>query len=274
MAKYYRVAPMYWKGDRRHWNDREKLLALYLLTCEHRNLEGFYYLPKGYIATDLKWPEKAVDTLVASLQDKGFLRYDADAEVVLVVAALAHQAPSTEKQIAGAVAALRQVPSSCLRDDFLKACETHAPSLANAIRISFGPDGELAGAGAAPSPALTPTPPLKREAPAPAQEFRLEQIELPGGDLARLDGSDFVQRRIDGALGGWLRDHGLALHADDGILLVRAMLKRRIKVTRENVREAVRLAALVEQKNPGFHETWIVERASKELARNLAVVST
>lgn len=134
MAKYYPVWPKYWRGDRRRWDDQEKLLGLYLLTCEHRNLEGLYYLPRTYIAADLAWSPATVDRALATMIDAGFCAYDDDAEVVLVPRALAHQAPRTEKQITGARRSLEAVPTTALWDAFLEACESHAPALSDAIR--------------------------------------------------------------------------------------------------------------------------------------------
>jgi hypothetical protein len=111
----------------------------------------------------------------------------------------------------------------------------------------------------------------EREQPAPAPAtspiFRLEDIPLPGGDLARLNGSEFVQRRIDGAIGGWLRDHDVSLHADDGILLVRALLKHRVPVTPESITAARRLANEAEATRPGADAAWITEQAAKRMTR-------
>lgn len=135
MAQHYRVKPMYWKGDRRRWDDQEKLLGLYLLTCAHRNLEGLYWLPKAYIAADLGWPPKTVARALTTLIDAGFCQYDDAAEVMLMPKALAHQAPSTEKQLTGAITSLEAVPETALWDEFLVACESHSPKLANRIRM-------------------------------------------------------------------------------------------------------------------------------------------
>lgn len=133
MAKYYPVWPKYWRGARKRWDDQAKLLGLYLLTCEHRNLEGLYFLPKSYVVGDLGWPMRTVDRALSVLIADGFCAYDEDAEVILVPKALAHQAPKTEKQITGATRALALVPDTSLWHAFLEACRSHAPSLADAI---------------------------------------------------------------------------------------------------------------------------------------------
>lgn len=133
-SEHYRVSPRYWSGDRRTWPDREKLLGVYLLTCEHRNTEGFYRMPKGYIATDLGWSPRTVEDTLANVIGAGFVMYDHDAEVALLPGALKRQRPTTDNQIAGAVRKIALVPDNTLWDAFLAACEAHCPKLAEAIR--------------------------------------------------------------------------------------------------------------------------------------------
>lgn len=138
MAKYYRVRPDFWSHDKDSWTDRDKLLGLYLLTCEHRNLEGFYRLPKAYVAADLGWSSKTVDSTLRRLISNGFCLYDSTAEVILLPDVLADQAPSTPKQMVGAINALDRVPPNALWNHFLIGCESHCGQLADAIRNKFG----------------------------------------------------------------------------------------------------------------------------------------
>src|SRR5438128_2861858 len=116
-SEHYRVSPRYWSGDRSAWSDREKLLGLYLLTCPHRTTEGLYYLPKGYIGTDLGWTPRQIDEALATLLAVGFVKYDEAAQVVLLPKALKRQRPTTVKQIAGAVRQLELVPDTGLFED-------------------------------------------------------------------------------------------------------------------------------------------------------------
>lgn len=56
MARYYPVSPLYWSDSKvQSWSNETKMLGLYLLTCEHRNLEGLYRLPFAYVEADLGW---------------------------------------------------------------------------------------------------------------------------------------------------------------------------------------------------------------------------
>lgn len=133
-SQHYRVSPKFWVNERRAWTDAERLLGLYLLTCEHRNTEGLYRLPKGYICEDLGWtPRKASETL-AALVSEGFVAYDEDAQVVFLPKALLQQRPTTRKQVQGALNELGRLPRTVLWRDFMAACDQHAPRLATALR--------------------------------------------------------------------------------------------------------------------------------------------
>lgn len=133
-SQHYRVSPKYWLNERRRWSDAEKLLGLYLITCEHRNTEGLYRLPKGYICEDLGWPARKASETLQRLVDAGFVLYDEAAQVVLLPTALLVQRPTTQKQVQGALNALARLPHTSLWGPFLAACDAHAPRLAVAIR--------------------------------------------------------------------------------------------------------------------------------------------
>lgn len=137
MPRYYRSSPAFW-DEHRHWSDRQRLLAKYLETCKHRNLEGFYSLPREYVAADLGWSPAVVKSTLKSLVAADFCAYDEASSVVLLVGVLAIQSPSTALQMTGALNALDAVPPNALWDRFLIECELHCPSLANEIRMRFG----------------------------------------------------------------------------------------------------------------------------------------
>jgi|688.fasta_scaffold682453_2 hypothetical protein len=134
MARYYPISPLFWSDSEVRQLDAEtKLLALYLLTSEHRNLEGLYRLPLPYIQADLGWSSMDVDVRMAALEERGFLSYDFMAEVVLVRKALKYHQPLTDKQIQGAINALQEVPDTSLWDDFVEAANRYAPKLADRL---------------------------------------------------------------------------------------------------------------------------------------------
>lgn len=134
MAAYFPVSPLYWDDEKVvTWPDAQQLLGIYLLTCKHRNLEGFYKLPLNYIAEDKGWSPAKAKKHLTGLVGEGFVEYDWDAKVVLLPNALKFYAPSTRPQIKGALADLSMVPATPLKDRFLQRARELAPSLYDAL---------------------------------------------------------------------------------------------------------------------------------------------
>lgn len=136
-ARYYRVSPQYWHLSR-DWEDRLRLLGLYVQTCEHRTTEGLYRLPVAYIAADLAWPAKTAEQKLADLATTGYIHYDDRAEVILVTDALEVQAPTTKDQVTGAIRRLRTVPATHLLLALYDLASTHSSGLAVAMQQELG----------------------------------------------------------------------------------------------------------------------------------------
>lgn len=137
MSRYHRISTEFWP-DTQELNPNSRLLALYLLTCAHRNLEGLYYLPLEYAKADTGMSWTLLRTCFGILRDRGFIAYDDDAQVVLVRNALRYQRPESPAQVTGAINALKIVPRTTLWGQFLDSCETHAPTLARQIQQDIG----------------------------------------------------------------------------------------------------------------------------------------
>lgn len=137
MTRYHRVPESFWVLAR-SWEDRLRNLGLYVQTCKHRTGEGLYRLPLAYIAADLAWPSGVPAKQMRNLVSTGFVRYDERAEVVLLPSALEVQAPTTEKQIQGAITRLRDVPPTPLLADLYQLAASHANGLAEAMRMGMG----------------------------------------------------------------------------------------------------------------------------------------
>lgn len=143
MARYYPVSPLFWSDTEvLKWDGPTRLLSLYLLTCEHRNLEGLFRLPYAYIQADLEWTPAEVDKGMDRLKKSGFIQYDEDAKVVLICNALKYHEPRSKNQIQGAINVLQQVPDSTLWEPFTKACRTYAPTLSEALGNGSGMGSE------------------------------------------------------------------------------------------------------------------------------------
>lgn len=134
--RYSRISARFWI-DTKGWRERDRLVALYLLTNVHSSMEGLYHLPIGYLCTDLSLSPKQAHAALSYIEAEGIVSYDVEAEVVFVRKALKHGAPATAKHITGAINRLKAVPSTCLWDDFLMACECHSSVLASRIRDAF-----------------------------------------------------------------------------------------------------------------------------------------
>ena len=134
MASFYQLSPLFWTDPKvSAWSPVEKNLALYLLTCEHRNLEGLYRLPYAYISADLGLDRDEVTVALERLIRDDFCRYDVDAQVVFLPKALKYRQPTTKKHVDGAINDLRAVPDSYLYSDFQRAAAEFAPALSEAI---------------------------------------------------------------------------------------------------------------------------------------------
>lgn len=138
MARYYPISPMFWADEKiQGWDDRTRLLALYTLTCDHRNLEGLYRLPWAYVSADLGWEAELVGEHMAKLLEDEFIEYDQGPKVVFVRNALKYQQPKSAPQIKGAISSLQEVPATPLLESLLAVADTHAKELAKAIRKAF-----------------------------------------------------------------------------------------------------------------------------------------
>ncbi len=73
MRDYGKVFTAFWTSeDARGFSDDGRMLALYLMTCQHGNMIGCFRLPNAYAADDLKWDSERVSKGFAELYQKGF----------------------------------------------------------------------------------------------------------------------------------------------------------------------------------------------------------
>lgn len=125
MAHFYPVSPKFWDDEKVcGWNDSQRLLASYLLTCKHRNLEGLYKLPVNYAAEDLHWTPAKVRKYLDALIAEGFCEYDEGTKVLLLPNALDYYQPKTTPQLKGALADLAGLPATPLKQRFLERAKS------------------------------------------------------------------------------------------------------------------------------------------------------
>lgn len=107
-----------WKDDKfRNATDQEKLLFIYLLTNNHRNLVGLYFIPKQYMAADLSWASQGLSNVLSNLEQKGFIKYDSTAEIVFITRFLKYNKLQNPKQVIRAIKDLRDLPQTGLMED-------------------------------------------------------------------------------------------------------------------------------------------------------------
>jgi hypothetical protein len=142
MTRTYRqVSPTFW-GDEKvaGWNDDTRLLALYLLTCEHKTAEGLFRLPIGYILADLRWTPERFRNPFETLSRDGFLLYDERVSVIFLTHALEYQPPANPNQVTGAMARLQTLPETPLMARLYETATVVCPALAETLSKAF-PNG-------------------------------------------------------------------------------------------------------------------------------------
>lgn len=187
--RYYRISPRIWAHALQHqWSADTQILALYLLTSPHRNIAGLYRLPKAYLVEDLGWTMERLTQPLAELLGEGFVEYDEDARVILIVKSLEYDAPANENQVTGVIKQLSELPATPLLTRLQRLseqfCKPLAQPLAELITQRNGNSGSIsiaiASAATVPSAdddeTVTPDPPRSMESPtahiqAPADEF-------------------------------------------------------------------------------------------------------
>lgn len=124
---YHRIGSRIWFEP---WDDDTMITAIYLLTNTHRTSEGLYRLPLEYAATDRRWPlkrfRKAFDHLLAD----GFVEYDDQSQVVLIVKALSWWQPANPNQRKAAAKKLRSLPRTHLLARWYALAQEHAQPFA------------------------------------------------------------------------------------------------------------------------------------------------
>lgn len=113
MARYRLIAPKYWMECRkRGWTDDMMLLGAWLQTCDYRSNEGLFYLPVENVAGGLGWDVGKAARTLAELEENGWCTRDGSALFIWIPSVFDLTHPKGEKQIAGALTALEDIPGS------------------------------------------------------------------------------------------------------------------------------------------------------------------
>lgn len=94
-------------------SDQEKLLWVYILTNQHNNAAGIYYLPLGYVAEDMGWKMKPLKKGFNKLLNEGLVKYDYDNKIMLIPKWLKYhpiQNPNQEVQVRNCLDEVKESP--------------------------------------------------------------------------------------------------------------------------------------------------------------------
>ena len=138
-AKYQKVFARIWTSpDFREWDDDCRMMALYILTCPHRNTEGLFRLPLPFMQHDLGWELDRTKAAFAVLEAAGFIATDSAHDLVWIKNALKWDTPKGSKRLKGATNALSDIPDSPLRSEYLESCAANYPDLADSLVENLG----------------------------------------------------------------------------------------------------------------------------------------
>jgi hypothetical protein len=124
MRDYGKVHSTFWSSPTTsRMSDDGKLLALYLMTCQHNTIAGVFRLPSGYVAEDLGWDAKRVTKGFAELFSKGFATQCEETKWVWVTKHLTWNPPENPNQRKAAQKIAQSIPSECVwKQAFMRVC--------------------------------------------------------------------------------------------------------------------------------------------------------
>ncbi len=123
MRDFSKISPALWRSKRFNGlvTAEEKLVFLYLLTCEHQNSAGAFRLPAGYAATDLRITEGVFAEARDSLVKADLIAFDPDTDEYVILRWFKHNPPMNEKHRVGIIALLEKLDSEGLLETALNA---------------------------------------------------------------------------------------------------------------------------------------------------------
>jgi len=111
MRDYGKIHSSFWTSpDIIKLSDNGKLLAVYLLSCEHSNIVGCFRLPNAYIVEDLNWTTETVIEALKELFTNGFVRDCERSKWLWICNFLTFNKPENPNQWKSARKAVKQIP--------------------------------------------------------------------------------------------------------------------------------------------------------------------
>ena len=139
MATYQKVYSKFWTDEKVcKWNDDAKMLAIYLLTCDHKTTEGLFRISIGYMIDDLNWEKDRILKSLNFLIEQSFLSYDFNVSVVFIHNCLKHNSFANDNQRKGAINKLEDLPKTYLLKEFIDAVKNEDEILWEQMVQRFG----------------------------------------------------------------------------------------------------------------------------------------
>ena len=133
-GRYIRIASKFWTDEKIIELDTEsKLLYLYILTCPHSNMAGYYRLPKEYIIADLKLSPEGLHKPFTKLLQEGLIKYCEKSFVILIPNYYKYNPIQNKNQAKGAAKKTCELPRNSLVEDYEKAVNAYAASYAELL---------------------------------------------------------------------------------------------------------------------------------------------
>lgn len=127
MRDHGRIYCAFWSSnDVQAMSDDAKLLAAYLLSCQHGTIAGVFRLPDGYACEDLRWTPERVSKGFVELTSNGFANRCETTKWVWIRKYLDWNNPENPNQWKAVDKVAALIPSGCswLQDSPWKSCRS------------------------------------------------------------------------------------------------------------------------------------------------------
>lgn len=132
---YNKIQNNFWIDEKvKSWGFKTRMVALYILSNQHRYSEGFYRLPLTYIVEDMGLEKKEITKAIDQLTKDYFIKYDQKNSIILIVNALKYQPLQNVNHCKAALNKLDKLPSSPLLQKFISQAEKHNPKFYNFLK--------------------------------------------------------------------------------------------------------------------------------------------
>lgn len=125
MRDYGKVHASFWSSRTiRALSNDGRLLALYLITCQHATIAGVFRLPSAYAAEDLGWTPQRFEETLSELFENGFAQRCETTMWLWVKKPLVWNRPENPNQTKAVLKLAKQVPDECgWRAEFIAQVE-------------------------------------------------------------------------------------------------------------------------------------------------------